>query len=168
VAPNLTLTRALAAALTTAALAAPASQAQPADAHLDAKVAAAPLSGPPLWPAHPRPINDAAQVTDAPADFASVARAQERYYSSFGARIGDANATIGDTKADAPGASGTPDYAAPRTIEIVRPERTVLRHDNQALPLALAGLALALALGGLGVALAAAGRTPRRLLGRSH
>lgn len=71
---------------------------------------------------------------------------------------------VGDTPLDHPGASGAPQYEAPRTISIVRPERTIVQDVDQALPIALAGTALALALAGLGVALTSAGRLslPRR------
>lgn len=71
---------------------------------------------------------------------------------------------VGDTPMDHPGASRAPQYEAPRTISIVRPERTIVQDVDQALPIALAGTALALALAGLGVALATAGRMslPRR------
>jgi hypothetical protein len=60
---------------------------------------------------------------------------------------------IGDTPADFPGASRTPQFEAPRTIQVVRPERTVVREVNEALPIVLSGAALFLALGGVGIAL---------------
>jgi hypothetical protein len=54
----------------------------------------------------------------------------------------------GDTQSDAPGVSGAP-AAAPTTIEVVRPERTIVRDVDEALPLILSGAALLLVLAGL-------------------
>jgi hypothetical protein len=59
-------------------------------------------------------------------------------------------------------------YEAPRTISIVRPERTVVRDVDQALPIALSTAALLLALGGLGIALARTGVVRRGLANRTH
>ena len=67
--------------------------------------------------------------------------------------------TIGDTPLDFPGATRAPHYDAPRTISVVRPERTVVRDVDQALPIALSSAALLLALGGVGITLV---RTDRR------
>jgi hypothetical protein len=65
--PKPTLTRALAAALTTAAFAAPAAPAQPADLHAsETRNAAASLPGPPSWPKHPQPITAAATPAGPP------------------------------------------------------------------------------------------------------
>ena len=58
----------------------------------------------------------------------------------------------GDTPADHPGASRSPD-AAPTTIEVVRPERTIVRDVDEALPLILSSAALLLVLAGGGMAL---------------
>jgi hypothetical protein len=60
---------------------------------------------------------------------------------------------VGDTPADFPGASRAPQFEAPRTIQVVRPERTVVREVNEALPIVLSGAALLLAMGGVGIAL---------------
>ena len=70
----------------------------------------------------------------------------------------------GDTKADAPGIGAAP--AVPTTIEVVRPERTIVRDVDEALPLILSGTALLLVLGGVAFTLVYA-RPPART-GRSH
>jgi hypothetical protein len=55
---------------------------------------------------------------------------------------------------------------APTTIEVVRPERTIVRDVDQALPIALAGSALVLVLAMIGVTLVRTRLVPRP--GRSH
>ena len=60
---------------------------------------------------------------------------------------------IGDTKSDSPGASRAPLYDEPRTITVVRPERTIVRDTGSLLPIALSGAALLVALGLAGTAL---------------
>ena len=88
--------------------------------------------------ASPTPSDFAPKVGDTPADFAqAVAPAP----------------TLGDTKFDSPGASRAPQYDAPRTIQVVRPQRTIVRDTNQVLPIALSGAALLVALGLAGTAL---------------
>ena len=57
-------------------------------------------------------------------------------------------AKIGDTPADYPGASRAVEYEAPQTIEVVRPERTIVRDVDDVLPLVLSGTALLVAFGG--------------------
>lgn len=69
----------------------------------------------------------------------------------------------GDTKFDAPGASRASEYEPPATIQVVRPERTIVRDVNEELPVILAGLALLVAVGGAGIALV---RTRRMAVGR--
>ena len=54
---------------------------------------------------------------------------------------------VGDTKVDSPGASRAPQYDEPRTIQVVRPERTIVRDTDAVLPIALSGAALLVALG---------------------
>ena len=66
----------------------------------------------------------------------------------------------GDTPADHPGASRAP-TAAPTTIEVVRPERTIVRDVDEVLPLILSSTALLLVLAGLGLALTRARLAPR-------
>jgi hypothetical protein len=56
--------------------------------------------------------------------------------------------------------------AAPSTIEVVRPERTIVRNVDEALPLILSGSALLLVLAGLGITLVRTGMVPRP--GRSN
>jgi hypothetical protein len=62
-------------------------------------------------------------------------------------------APVGDTKFDSPGANRAPQYDAPRTVTVVRPERTIVRDTDPVLPIALSGLALLVALGLAGTAL---------------
>ena len=67
----------------------------------------------------------------------------------------------GDDPADRPTAGRAPSVA-PSTIEIVRPERTIVRDVDEALPLILSISALLLALAGMGMALNhRSGSTPR-------
>jgi len=60
---------------------------------------------------------------------------------------------VGDTKFDSPGASRAPQYDPPTTIQVVRPERTIVRSTSAVLPIALSGAALLVALGLAGTAL---------------
>jgi hypothetical protein len=66
----------------------------------------------------------------------------------------------GDTPADHPGASRAV-TAAPTTIEVVRPERTIVRDVDEALPLILSSTALLLVLAGFGAALVRFRLAPR-------
>jgi hypothetical protein len=70
----------------------------------------------------------------------------------------------GDNPADHPGMSRA--QPTPTTIEVVRPERTIVRDVDQALPIALAGSALVLVLAMIGVTLVRTRLVPRP--GRSH
>jgi hypothetical protein len=70
---------------------------------------------------------------------------QEEMAAAYGTAF-DTPATVGDTPADFPGASGAPDYQAPPTSEVVPRERTIVRETNDALPIALAGVALFIAI----------------------
>jgi hypothetical protein len=72
--------------------------------------------------------------------------------SEFGQTVATAPKP-GDTKFDSPGASRAPQYDAPRTIQLVRPERTIVRDTDPVLPIALSGAALLVALGLAGTAL---------------
>jgi hypothetical protein len=54
-----------------------------------------------------------------------------------------------------------PDDDAPTTIEVVRPERTIVRDVDEALPLILSGTALLLALTGVGLTLLRTRVAPR-------
>lgn len=67
----------------------------------------------------------------------------------------------GDTPADHPGASRSVEYEPSTTIEVVRPERTIVRDVDEALPLVLSGSALVLVLVGLGFTLVRTGTVPR-------
>jgi hypothetical protein len=89
-----------------------------------------------------KPVTVPAKIGDTPADFPrSLAVAP-----ASGPRAGD-------TPADFPGASRAQHFAAPRTIQVVRPERTVVRDVDETLPIALSGAALLLAVGGVGIVL---------------
>ena len=92
-----------------------------------------------------QPVAPAPKIGDTPAEFGQpVALA----------------ATAGDTKFDSPGASRAPLYDEPRTIQVVRPERTIVRDTDPVLPIALSGVALLVALGLAGTALMRV-RSPR-------
>jgi hypothetical protein len=66
----------------------------------------------------------------------------------FGTRPVAVAPKAGDTPVDFPGASRAPQAAPQPPIQVVRPERTIIRDDNPTLPLILAGLALLVALSG--------------------
>ena len=96
------------------------------------------------------------------------AHAQEQYYSSYGtpdkaeSMFPAADFRGGDSPVDHPGASRA--APTPTTIEIVRPERTIVRDVDELLPLILSSAALLLVLAGLAVPLVRG----RMLPGRSH
>ena len=93
---------------------------------------------------YPQPSS--AKIGDTPADFAQpVAPAPK----------------AGDTPVDDPGASRAPDYTAPTTIQVVRPERTIVRDVDEVLPVVLSSTALLLALGGYTFVLVASIRRRR-------
>jgi hypothetical protein len=94
----------------------------------------------------------APKIGDTPADFPPTLAVA----SGFGA-------SAGDTPVDFPGASRAPQYETPRTIQVVRPERTVVRTVDAVLPIVLSSAALLLALGGVGLAIVRT-RTARRSL----
>jgi hypothetical protein len=100
-----------------------------------------------------------AKVGDTPADFAAGARytALADHYASAAAK------KAGDTPADFPGATRAPEYQPPTTIEVVRPEPTVIRDVDETLPIALGGAALLVALGGTGLTLVRTRGMQRRL-----
>jgi hypothetical protein len=99
-----------------------------------------------------------------PADAASTTTSSS---AQSGAKVGDTPAEfgktravvtptpakVGDTPQDFPGASRAPEYNPPTTIEVVRPERTIVRDTDPALPIVLGGLALLVALGTAGAAM---------------
>ena len=110
-------------------------------------------------PATAEPGSDYPQVSDAkigdtPADFAQpVAPAPK----------------LGDTPVDHPGASRAVEFEPSRTIEVVRPERTIVRDVDDALPtIIMAGLALLVALGGTGFAVIRTRSPQRGVAERSH
>ena len=64
------------------------------------------------------------------------------------------------TRVDHPGATRAA-MAAPTTIEVVRPERTIVREADEPLPLIMSSTALLLVLAGLGVAVIRIRMAPR-------
>ena len=80
---------------------------------------------------YPQPSS--AKIGDTPADFAQPVTPAPK---------------AGDTPVDYPGASRAPEYTPPTTIQVVRPERTIVRDVDEVLPLVLSSAALLLALGG--------------------
>lgn len=114
----------------------------------------------------PAPISDAAQPrstdrSDAAQSGWDVVRPAVR------AKVGFPPADFrgGDTPADFAGASRATD-AAPTTIEVVRPERTIVRDVDEVLPLIMSGAALLLVLAGLATTLYYARMVPRGV--RTH
>jgi hypothetical protein len=105
------------------------------------------------------PLPAAAKVGDTPADFPGAGGAPDVPLT--------AAAKVGDTPADFPGASGAP-AIAPTTIQVVRPERTVVRDVNEVLPIALSGAALLIVLMGAAFMLVRVRVERRHAVGRSH
>jgi hypothetical protein len=86
--------------------------------------------------------------------------AQSGYTDSLVTTWPPADFVGGDSPVDHPGASRAPD-TVPTTIEVVRPERTIVRDVDEALPLIISSTALLIVLAGAGVALVRAGMVPR-------
>ena len=99
---------------------------------------------------YPRPVAQTSGPT--PSDSTKPAAKVGDTPAEFGQPVAPAP-KVGDTKSDSPGASRAPQYDAPRTIQVVRPERTIVRDTDPVLPIALSGAALLLALGLAGTAL---------------
>ena len=130
-----------------------------ASANLAAKVGDTPADFPGASRAPGVGLNAASKVGDTPADFPGASRAP-------GVGL-NAATKVGDTPADFPGASRAPDVAPP-TIQVVRPERTVVRDVNEVLPLALSGAALLIVLMGAAFVLVRVLVERRHAVGRSH
>jgi hypothetical protein len=128
-------------------------------------------------------LASAAQGGDTPADFGrpvafATATAASPRSVAVDPKVGDTPADFprpvilgpsgGDTPVDFPGASRAARFDAPHTISIVRPERTVVRDVDEALPIVVSSAALLLALCGLGLALIRAGVLRRGLTERTH
>jgi hypothetical protein len=97
----------------------------------------------------------AAKVGDTPAEFGQAVAPAPKI-GDTPAEFGQPTAPapkVGDTKSDSPGASRAPHYVEPRTIQVLRPERTIVRDTDPILPIALSGAALLVALGLAGTAL---------------
>jgi hypothetical protein len=99
---------------------------------------------------YPRPVPQTSGPT--PSDFTKPAAKVGDTPAEFGQPVAPAT-KVGDTKSDSPGASRAPQYDVPRTIQVVRPERTIVRDTDPLLPIALSGAALLVALGLAGTAL---------------
>ena len=99
---------------------------------------------------YPRPVPQTSGPT--PSDFTKPAARVGDTPAEFGQPVAPAP-KVGDTKSDSPGASRAPQYDAPPTIQVVRPERTIVRDTDPVLPIALSGAALLVALGLAGTAL---------------
>jgi hypothetical protein len=105
-----------------------------------------------------------AQFEYPPSDFKGGDRAQSEGTGKSSADAPSPGA--GDDIMSHPGMPGFPEYDPPATIEVVRPERTIVRDVDEVLPLILSSTALLLVLTGFGVTLVRARRVPRP--GRSH
>jgi hypothetical protein len=97
---------------------------------------------------YPRPVPPTSHLT--PSDFAGKLGDTP---ADFGHPVAVGLAKAGDTPSDFPGATRAPQYDAPRTVTVVRPERTIVRDADTLLPTLLASLALLVALGIAGTAL---------------
>ena len=113
--------------------------------------------------AYPRPVPETSGPTPSDATQPGVKAGDTP--AEFGKPVFVPAAKAGDTPSDYPGASRAPEYVpGPTTIEVVRPERTIVRDTDPILPIALAGLALLVAFGAAGAALR---RTRSPQLGRT-
>jgi hypothetical protein len=99
---------------------------------------------------YPRPVAETGGAT--PSDFTTPAAKNGDTPAEFGQPVAPAP-KVGDTKSDSPGASRAPHYDVPRTIQVVRPERTIVRDTDPVLPIALSAAALLVAFGLAGTAL---------------
>ena len=95
---------------------------------------------------YPRPVP--APVSPTPSDLVKIGDTP----ADFGQPVALAP-SAGDTKFDSPGASRAPEYDPTHTIQVVRPERTIVRGGDGVLPIALSGAALLVAIGLAGTAL---------------
>jgi hypothetical protein len=93
---------------------------------------------------YPQPSS--AKIGDTPADFAQAVAPAPK---------------AGDTPVDYPGASRAPEYTPPTTIEVVRPERTIVRDVDEVVPVVLSSAALLITLGGYAFLLIASIRRRR-------
>ena len=130
----------------------------PSAGNAAAKVGDTPADFPRAGGAPAVALSAASKVGDTPADFPRAGGAPAVALS--------AASKVGDTPADFPGASGAPDV--PTTIQVVRPERTVVRDVNEALPIALSGAALLIVLMGAAFVLVRVRVERRHAVGRSH
>lgn len=113
----------------------------------------------------PTPISDAAQPRSTDRSDAAQSGSDVRPAVHAKVAFPPADFRGGDTPADFAGASRATN-AAPTTIEVVRPERTIVRDVDEALPLIMSGAALLLVLAGLATTLFYARMVPRGV--RTH
>jgi hypothetical protein len=109
------------------------------------------------------PASASAMPYEPPTTMSDAAQAGT-HSKTIDARFPPAKFRGGDAPADHPGASRA--QPAPTTIEVVRPERTIVRDADDALPMILSSTALLLVLAGLGITLIRTRMVPRP--GRSH
>jgi hypothetical protein len=105
-----------------------------------------------------------AQLEYPPSDFKGGDRAQSGRTDESSAVA--QSPVAGDDIMSHPGMPGFPEYDPPATIQVVRPERTIVRDVDEVLPLILSSTALLLVLTGFGVIVVRARRDPRP--GRGH
>jgi hypothetical protein len=96
----------------------------------------------------------------ADSDAAQLEGARTQTQSKAESTFPPADFRGGDNPADHPGMSRAPKYEPPTTVEVVRPERTIVRDVDATLPIALAATALLLVLAMLVVALMRASSMP--------
>jgi hypothetical protein len=107
-----------------------------------------------------------AAATAMPYEPPTTTRSDAAQSNSDAANGAPSRPIVGDDIRSHPGMPGMPKYDPPTRIEVVRPERTIVRDVDQALPLILSSTALLLVLTSLGVTLVRARMVPRP--GRSN
>ena len=116
-------------------------------------------------PAHdPATAAPQATIGDTPADYPGVSRAPKHDDNTAATPA----PVVGDTPADYPGVGGAPKYDRPTAVEVVRPERTIVRDVNEVLPITLAALALLVALAGAAYVLVRTRPSSPARVGGSH
>jgi hypothetical protein len=93
---------------------------------------------------------------------------REHVAPKAGETVGQSTSPRGDTPFEHPGASRARELQPPATIEVVRPERTIVRESDATWPTVLAASALLIALAGAGYTLARIRSLQRGVGARSH
>jgi hypothetical protein len=107
-------------------------------------------------------------ATIAPASAVAVGDTPPYFPTVSGHASATPTPVVGDTPADYPGMPGAPKYEGPSTVEVVRPERTIVRDADEVLPIAVAALALLVALGGTAYVVVRTRSIPPARFGGSH